>query len=267
MAKGKQVNSRPSVGIAAYVLLGYWVFFAVVYFTIDIFIDLYTDEDYLSVLWYAAAIALPFAAYTMYLGRQSLFTSWYTYVIFPLIIYGLYLGSAYFTLLKLDLLMSAAVKPVTEQVLPVKHVQQVFARKAGFIHTDITLAYQQRSVTFEGTRTSYFLLKPYQTLQVKIGRSYLGSYFVTHINIPAHERWAARAAYFKNWFERYYWLMIALPILLAFGWFKDKYFPASPSNAKTAEKPYHKFFKRLFIIVITVFSLFMLLLLLVGLFA
>ncbi|MFD1258355.1 hypothetical protein ACFQ3S_16235 [Mucilaginibacter terrae] len=266
MAKSKQqVISGPSVGFAGYFLLGYWIFFALVHFTIDIFIDLYTDEDYLNVFWYAAAIALPFAAYTLYLGRQSLFTSWYMRIIFPLIMYGLYLGSAYFTILKLDLLMSTAIKPVTEQVLPVKNIQQVYARKAGFIHTNVTLVYQQRLVTFEGTRTSYFLLKPYKALQVKIGRSYLGSYYINHINIAAHERWAARKAYFKNWFDRYYWLLIAFPLLFAFGWLKDKYFPAYAANLKVVEKPYYKFFKRLFVILVTLFGLFILVLLLVGL--
>jgi hypothetical protein len=85
-----------------------------------------------------------------------LFTSWFTYVIFPLIILGLYLVSAYFTPLKLDLLISAAVKPKTELVLPVQAIQRVFARKAGFTPTDVALVYQNHSVTFEGTRTSFF---------------------------------------------------------------------------------------------------------------
>lgn len=161
--------------------------------------------------------------------------------------------------------MSAAVKPFKDYLLPVKTVRQVFAGKAGFVHSNITLAYHHQLMTFEGTRTSYFLLKPYKSLQVKIGRSYLGSYYVTQMNIPAHERWLARKDYLKNWFDRYYWLLIAFSLFFAFGWFKDKYFPASAAVANTPDKAYRKFFKRLFVVLMILFALFMLLLLLIGL--
>jgi hypothetical protein len=140
-----QVGTRPSVGFSGYVSLAYWGLFAIIYIIVDLFIDLYTDVDYSSVFWCAAVIALPFTVITFYLGRESLFTRWYTYLVFPAIIYSLYLGSAYFTALKLDLLVSASVKPVTEIVMSVNNVQQVFARRAGFIHTDVTLDYQNKS--------------------------------------------------------------------------------------------------------------------------
>jgi hypothetical protein len=261
----RQVSSRPPVGFAGYLLLAYWLFFAIIHLTIDLFIDLYTDKDYSSAFWLAAAVALPLTAYTIYLARRSLFTGWYTYVLFPLIIFALYLGSAYFTALKLDLLISAGVNHEKEQVLPVKSIQRVYARKAGFIHTNVALGYQNHLVTFEGTRTSYFLLSPYQSLRVKIGRSYLGSDYITHVNISEQQRWAARWAYVKDWFHRYYWLLILLPLLFGFGIFKDKYFPALKSDAKHIRKPFSIALKRLIIILLTLFGLFMLTVLLFGL--
>lgn len=262
-----QASNQKPFGIGGYVLLSYWLFFAIIHLTIDLFIDLHTDENYGSVFWCTAVIALVFTAYTIYLTRGSVFTTWYTYLILPLIIYGLYLGTAYFTALKLDVLISAMVKPETKHVLAVKDVRQVFARKAGFIHTNVTLQYQQQLLTFEGTRTSYFLLKPHKLINVKMGQSYLGDYYITHINLPVHERWVARGAYIKNWFSRYYWLLIALPLIFSVSGVKSKYFANSDNKVIVpAKKPYSRFLKLLFIVLFSLVGLFMLVVLLVGLF-
>jgi len=258
---------KGKLSFAGCLIIAYWVFCAVVYLTIDLFIDLYTDYDYIHVFWWTALIILPLAAYSIYFTRKSLLSTWYTYLIFPMIIYGLYLGSAYFTALRLDLLISASIKPETEQVLPVKSVQQIFARKTGFINTDVTLRYQQQLITFEGTRTSYFFLKYRKAIRGSVGQSYLGNYYIPQIQIPGHERWAARWAYLKDWFKRYYWLLIALPLLFGFGSLKEKYFPAHPANTPPVKRPYYKFFRLLFIVIISLFVLFMLLLLLLGLFS
>ncbi|WP_345950028.1 hypothetical protein ABDD95_00955 [Mucilaginibacter sp. PAMB04274] len=264
-AKRKE-SSGQSVGFAGYILLAYWIFFAIIHLTIDLFIDLYTDKDYSIAFWWAGAVALPLAACTSYLTRNSLFTGRYTDVVFSLIILGLYLGSAYFTTLKLDLLISAAVKPEKEQVFPVKTVRRIFSPKLGFIQTEVALAYPNQLVTFKGTRTSYFLLRPYQALRVKTGRSFLGSDYVTHISVHEQERWAARWAYVKDWFHRYYWLMIVLPLFFVFELIKDKYFPASPANTSITKRPFKIVLKRLLVIILTLFCLFMLVVLLFGLF-
>jgi hypothetical protein len=267
IVKGKQRTSNtPSLSLAGYLFMGYWLFCAVVYLTIDLFIDLYTDYDYPRVFWCTAIMTLPLAACTVYLARKSLLTNWYTYIISPLIIYGLYLMSAYFTVLKLDLLISASIEPETEQVLPVKNVQRVFARKSGFIHTDVTLRYQQQLIYFEGTRTSYFFLKSHREIQANIGQSHLGNYYVTQIHIPSHERWVARQAYLKDWLNRYYWLFIGLALLIVFGRLKDKFFPAAADKPMPAYKPYSRFIRVSFIITASLFGLFMLVVLLLGLF-
>jgi hypothetical protein len=39
-----QARSRPPVGFAGYLLQAYWIFFAIIHLTIDLFIDLYTDK-------------------------------------------------------------------------------------------------------------------------------------------------------------------------------------------------------------------------------
>lgn len=260
-------GNKKLIGIAGYALITYWSLCAVIYLITDICLDLYTDEDYVNVFWYAGIIVLPLAAYSVYAGRQELLTRWYTYILFPLIIYGLYAGSAYFTALNVDLLMSAAFKPTTELVTPVENVQRIFARKIGFTHTNVVLHYQQKSVIFKGTRTSYFLLKPYKTLQVKIGQSYLGNYYVSHIQLPAYKRWIARGAFIKDWFHRYLWLLIALPLLYIVSLLKDKYFPAQPVNKKPPVNPYIKYLKVLFTVLIVLLGSFMIILLLMGLFS
>lgn len=264
--KLQQPSINPSARLGGYILVAYWGVWAVIYVIKDIFLDLYTDEDFLSVVWYAGVIVLPITAYTLYLGRQSFFSAWYTYLFYPLLIYGLYLGSAYFTYLNLDLLASAAFKNTTEQVTSVEHVERIFARKLGFTHTDVVLHYQGKSISFQGTRSSYFLLKPHKRLQIKIGRSYLGNYYVSQLHLPAAERWAARWAYWKDWFHRYWWLLILLPILFMLRLLTDKFFPPKPADKKVAAHPYLKFLKTLGIILLAIFGLFMLMLLYIGLF-
>lgn len=263
--KHRKTSQKFSVSVAGYIILIYWSLCAVVYLVTDLFLDLYTSHDFLSVLWLAALLALPLAAYTLYLGRETLFKTWYATVFFSLIIYGLYLGSAYFTVLKLDLLLSAATNSIQNLQLPVQQVNRVMVRKAGFVYTDVWLRYQGKSIRFEGTRTSYFLLKPYRKLQVNIGQSYLGNDFVTQIELPAHERWAARLAYLKDWFSRYWWLYAAFALwfLLSIG--KDKYFPALLTQSKPKDHPYQKKLRIAAIVLISLFGLFMLMVLLAGL--
>jgi hypothetical protein len=257
---------KPLIGSGVYALMAYWALCFIVYFIIDLCLDLYADNDYAAVAWYAGLAALPLAIYTLYISGRSLFEQWYTYLIYPLLTGGIYFASAYFTALNLDLLTSACFKPTTELVLPVQNVQRVVARKAGFIHTNVLLRYQQKTVKFKGTRTSYFLLKPYKQLNVKLGQSYLGSYYITHIQVPNNQRWAARGAYLKDWFKRSVWVLIIVFLVFAFSLLKDRYFPASYTVKKSAVNPYTKYFKQLIIITTSIFGLFIIVLLLIGLF-
>ncbi|WP_462267393.1 hypothetical protein [Mucilaginibacter sp.] len=263
----QKVVIKPVVSTGTWIVLGYWALCALIYLSTDLFVDLYTTTDFVSVAWIAGLVVLPLTIYTLYAGRQEFFTSWYASIFFPLIVFGLYLGTAYFNALNLDLLASAAFKDTTPQTLPVQDVHQEFARKAGFVYTNVTLFYQGKPVVFQGTRTSFFLLKPYQQLHVRIGRSYLGNYYITRIQLPAHERWAARWAYLKDWFWRYVWLLIALPVLYVLSLLKDKFFPAPLVRKKPVDRPYLRFFRKLFIVLISLFGLFVLLLLLIGLFS
>ncbi|MGZ3872195.1 MAG: hypothetical protein ACXVJD_04725 [Mucilaginibacter sp.] len=258
---------RPAVsGWGAYLLWTYWILIVVIYLTVDLFLDLYTTNDFSKVVWYAAAVSLPLAALTLFYIRKDMLSRWYTYILWPLIIFGLYLGVTYFNALNIDLIFSAVFKSTTRQELPVEKVNQVFSSKAGFIWTDVTLFYNGKKVVFQGTRTSYFFLKDRKKLTADIGRSYLGNYYVTNMQIPAQERWAARYQYLKYWFNRHVWLLIAFPLLVFFGIIKDKYFPSPPPDPKRMAHPYRKFFNLLLIIVLSLFGLFMLILLLVGIF-
>lgn len=266
--KGEPVKvERPlAFKIGVYLLWIYWILIISIYLTVDFSLDLYTNRDFATVAWYSAAVSFPLAAFTLYYMREEVFGKWYTYIFSPLIAFGLYLGCTYFNTLNLDLLLSAAFKPTIEEALPVKSVNRVFARKAGFIHTDIALIYQNKIVIFQGTRTSYFLLRNRKVINVAIGRSYLGNYFATNLQVPAKQRWAARYEYIKDWFYRHLWLLIGFPLILLFGYLKGKFFPGSPAPPKEVAHPYRKFFNILLIIFLCVFGLFMLLLLLVGIF-
>jgi hypothetical protein len=266
--KGKPVNIRRPVACRAgvYILCTYWVLIITTYLTVDIFLDLYTTRDSAALAWYSAAFSIPLAALTLYFMRKDVFGKWYTYIFSPLIAFGLYLGCTYFNALNLDLLLGAALKPTIEETLPVESVNRVFARKAGFIHTDVALLYHNKSIIFQGTRTSYFLLRNTKALNATIGRSYLGNYFATRLQMPAQQRWAARYEYLKDWFYRYLWLLIGFPLLLLLGYLKDRFFPGSATTPKQEAHPYRKFFDRLLIILLCVFGLFMLLLLLLGIF-
>ncbi|RYE01783.1 MAG: hypothetical protein EOP44_07500 [Sphingobacteriaceae bacterium] len=261
----RKTGKKLSISFWGYYLLAYWSLCTVIYLVTDLFLDLYTTHEFLSVLWFAAILALPLAAYTLYAGRETLFITWYGAVFFSLIVYGLYLGSAYFTVLKLDLLLSAALKSTQNLELPVQQVNRVMARKGGFIYTDVGLSYQGKTIGFEGTRTSYFLLKPYHKLQVNIGQSYLGNDYVTHIELPAHERWAARLAYLKDWFSRYWWLYAAFALWVLFSILKDRFFPAHPAQPKPKNHPYKKKLRIVAVVLVGFFGLIMLILLLAGL--
>jgi hypothetical protein len=56
-------NNRPIIGIGVYIILIYWLVWAIIYFSIDLFIDLYTDLDYSTVFWYTAVAAIPTKLY------------------------------------------------------------------------------------------------------------------------------------------------------------------------------------------------------------
>lgn len=244
----------PIVRIAKYLLLAYWVLCMVIYLTVDLFVDLYTADDFSTALWYAIVISLPVTGITLYYLRKEIVVKWYTYILYPVITFGLYLGCTYFNVLNADLLLSAAFKPSTGLVLPVNNVQQVIARKIGFIHTDVTLKYQGRPVVFQGTRTSYFLLIGKKEIQARVGRSYLGNVYALNIRVPARERWLARGAYVSNWFHRYLWLLIAVPLLIALSQLKDKLFP-KPVLSPKASSNFRKFSDIVLIVILSVIGL------------
>lgn len=250
------------VRIGKYLLLAYWLVCISIFLTVDLFVDLYTDWDSIGVLWSAILLSLPPVAITLYFMRKEFLGGrWYTYILYPVISFGIYLCCSYFTLLNADLMLSAAFKSETAQILPIQHVQQVIARKAGFIHTDVTLLYQGKPVVFQGTRTSYFLLIGKKELQADLGQSYLGNLYALHLKAPAHERWLARGAYLYNWFHRYLWLMIASALLFVFGLLKDKFFPKPILSTQTSSR-LRKFFDVLLIVILSIIGLTILVLLL-----
>lgn len=240
----------PLVRTGKYLLLAYWLLCIGIYFTVDLFIDLYTANDLLTALWYAVIISIPVTGVTLYYMRKDLVTKWYNYILYPVITFGVYLGCTYFNVLNADLLLSAAIRPNTEQVMPVKQVQQVFARKIGFIHTDVTLKYQGKPVVFQGTRTSYFLLVGKKEIRANVGRSYLGNLYAVHLQIPARERWLARGAYISNWFHRYWWMLIGGAVFFILSLLKDKFFP-KPVLSPKASSRFRKFTDVLLIVILS----------------
>ncbi len=251
----------PLIRAGKYLLLAYWVLCAGIYLTVDLFIDLYTTDDFTSALWYAVIISLPVTAVTLYYLRKEVAARWYTYILYPAITFGLYLGCTYFNVLNADLLLSGAFRPCTEQVMPIEHIQQVIARKIGFIHTDITLEFQGKPVTFQGTRTSFFLLNGKKEVRAEVGQSYLGNLYAVRLQIPARKRWLARGAYISNWFHRYLWVLIGIPLLFILGLLKDRFF-SKPMLSPAFSSRFRKFSDILLLVILSATGLIVLVLVL-----
>ncbi|WP_420153216.1 hypothetical protein [Siphonobacter sp.] len=209
-------------------LLGYGILVLMVHVSIDYFLDLYTFTDSGTVALVAGVAVLPLAVYTLFRLLPILEWPWYGNVLISFAIGGFYVLSAYFTVKKLDLLWSVATRPGTEQQWPIGAVEKVFAGRAGFVHTQVTLRMNQKPIPLEASRSSYFWLKNRKTIRGKVSISGLNEYVIRELDVSANERWQARGAYGQDWFQRYRWLGILLVLYVIWQVLKDRFFSKTP---------------------------------------
>lgn len=210
---------------SSWLVLAYWGFFLIIHVFTDCFLDLHTFTDCGKLALFSGLAVLPLALYTLVLIVPHLEWPWYGNVFISLALLGFYILSAYFTVKKLDLLWSIATRPAIEQQWPILRVEQVFARRGGFIHTRVMLRINQKPVELETSRSSYFLLKNRSLIAGKISISALNEYIVRDLNVSASERWQARKAYGQDWFQRYWWLGVLIVLYLIWQWIKSRLFP------------------------------------------
>ncbi|MVN91569.1 hypothetical protein [Mucilaginibacter aquatilis] len=250
---------------ANYILLIFWAVCSLIYFTLDIWLDLYTYKDSAKVAWYMGIAVMPLVAYTIYLGKEIFFSKWYYGIILTISTFGIYFFAAYFSLLNIDLLVSAAFGPAKKMVLPVERVERVFARKAGFVHTNVTIKYNHRLYVLEGTRTSYYYLRDKKQLRAMIGRSYTGNIYAVKLNVAPHQRYQARWLYIKDWFSRYWWLFVAFTLYILYYSFRGKYFSNAIKKSHKNQSRHFFILNRVKVILLAVFFIGMILILAAGL--
>jgi hypothetical protein len=210
--------------VAMRVLLVYWVVVVVVYLFGGWFYDLYTSHESGKLAFILGVMILPMVVYTSKILLPELAWPWYGQAFMALVVFGLYLGSAYFTVKELDLVWSVAIRPVTAHQLPVTSVEKVFAGRAGFTHTNVTVKYRNKPVAFEADRSSYFLLKNKKLITGNMGITPLNEYFVIGLQVPGHGRWQARREYWHDWLQRYRFLGFIILAMILWYAVKSKLF-------------------------------------------
>ncbi len=214
-------------------------------------LDMYTTAHSHTIGWCVGITMGLIAAYIS--TRLTLVKSekWYGYIgnfVGPFL---LLVFSGYYTCMKTDLLISALIKPTTVTNSQITAIKKITTRRAVFDHTNVTLRYNDKNITFKAGSNFYFLLKNKKTLNVNIGQSFTGNYFITDIQLPAAERWAARSAYFKDWAHRHTWIAILLIIAIVVFLLILKFGPKQPLIKR---KPY-SFTKLMLIIMGIIFAL------------
>ncbi|RZL62021.1 MAG: hypothetical protein EOO93_10870 [Pedobacter sp.] len=248
------------ISVAAYV-----VFCLAVYIVVDLVIDIHTYNDSVWLCKCVLAFAVLPAVFTLFfLNKLDVFSSWYSYIIYPLLFYLFYFGSAYFTALNLDLIIGYYTKNKQIEVLPVKKITKVFAGRAGFVHTDIQVAYNDDNLILQGTRSGYYLLQGVSQIEVKITRSYLGNYVGVLRHPTSNQRWNARWSYFKDWLYRYSILVPVFILIIAGGYFWKKAFYGIKKKLGGISSKYSKLIKSLLIGICIIGISFILLILILG---
>jgi hypothetical protein len=186
-------------------------------------LNMYTSEDSAVLFWCAVVVFLPAGVYLAVPIVARVDGKWYKSVGYSVMTSLFLVFIGYFTLLKTDLLWSLFTKTTTSGILYIKNVKKNYLPKHGWNHTNVNTIYNNKPLQFEATRTAYFLLKDKDSLNVTIGRSITGNYFITDIHLPATERWAARKSYGINWIQRYAWVAVFLVFTFMVVQLKERY--------------------------------------------
>ncbi|MBE9598033.1 hypothetical protein [Pedobacter sp. MC2016-24] len=231
--------------------IGYLVILLLVYFAGRNVLELYTNQTPRPVYIWVTAFMAPFVLYTTLRLATMNGAKWYGYIGYLVVTFFALVISGTFVVLKTDLLLSAALKPISVQQVSILEVKKVFQRKMGFDHTDVTILWNQQPLTFEARPNTFFLLEHKKTLQISTATSFLGNQFVTDLDLEPGERGHARWVHLKDWASRT-WYVPAFFLLLVIGACVVNYY--FPKNTQTPVKKIG-FWKTMGIIMAVLFSI------------
>ncbi|WP_374951049.1 hypothetical protein [Mucilaginibacter sp.] len=200
-------------------------------------VNMYTRNDSAVLFWCAVAVFLPAGVYFAIPMAAKENARWYKYIGYSVMTSLFLIFVGYFTLLKTDLLWSLLTKPTTSGVVYIKSLKKDYLPKHGWDHTNVNTIYNNKRLQFEASRTAFFLLKDKDSLNVTIGCSNTGNYFITDIHLPGVERWDARKTYWVDWVQRNLWVAVLLIFAFMVAILKERYWP----NATFAQIGWKRF--------------------------
>jgi hypothetical protein len=239
-------------------LVTFWIIVLLIYLGTDLAFEMYTTLGSSKIFWGIGLAFFPIAIYTLLAVVRREESPWYSNVFTILILYGLHVSAAYFTIKKTDLLWSLAIHSSAVKTFAVIDVKKVIVSRGGFDHTDVTVAANGKQAVFEATKASYFLFRNKKQVTLSVGQSGWGNYYATKIYLPSAERKAARAEYWKDWWLRYKWLWVFIGAVILTVGIKICFFPLNSVTA-VQNKPKLSFKQAMLLIIVIVSGLFILL--------
>lgn len=197
--------------------------------------EMYTSKNSGLVFWCCLISIFPVSLYYSIRTTNAEGRVWWHYITTFIASYLLLLFLTYFTLLKADMLISSVFTPSSTQTILVKSVKKAYV-KGSFDHTKVVVHYDDKDITFETSRTNFFLLEHKKYITSVIGISYTGNYYVTKFNHSSVEQWNASKAYLKNWFYRNWWFWAFILLFILTIVISAKYFPNL--GTKVRRKPF-----------------------------
>ena len=216
-------------------LIIYAVIVIVIYVIGILVFELYTTKGSSPVFWSCLILIFPVSIYYCIRMTNVQGKIWYGYAGNFIISYAVLIFLTYFTVMKVDLLMSYMLRPSTTVTIPIISVKKSYVKKS-FDHTNVTVFYADRNIEFETSRSNFFLLEHKKQINSNIGVSYAGNYYITNFEHSSAEKWEARKAYLKNWWYRNWWLWAFFALFILSIVISVKYFPNS--GTKVRRKPF-----------------------------
>ncbi|MVN91958.1 hypothetical protein [Mucilaginibacter aquatilis] len=163
------------------------------------------------------------------------------------------------TIQKVNFIYGATFNKRNDVVVPVLSVTKKFT-KSSFSYTNVSIAYDNKEVKLQTSRTNYFLLQHKKKIRIVIGKSSDYGYYVTKLYTLPGEESHATVLYLKDWWSRnWFWplllggFILIVVLTVVFG----KPQPATPIDEIKVKKPV-PFWKAMALIMLIVFGLLLL---------
>jgi len=217
------------------ILTVYAVIVVAIYIAGILAFEMYTSRDSAPVFWSCLFLIFPVSIYYCVRMTNVQGKIWYGYAGNFIISYAVLIFITYFSLMKVDLLVSYLLRPSTTVTIPIISVKKSYVKKS-FDHTKVTVFYGSRNIEFETSRSNFFLLEHKKQINSNIGVSYAGNYYITNFEHSSAEMWAAKEAYLKNWWSRNWWIWAFFALFILSVVILAKYFPNV--GRKVRKKPF-----------------------------